>query len=79
LVYEWGWVVNEKGWLNYPDWQGRIFKNRPNIRWEKPVHEQIIGFQTYAHLPMEQKYSIVHPKDIDRQIKQNNKYKEIMW
>lgn len=78
-ILQWGWVVNEKGWVNYPDWQGRIFKNRPNIRWEKPVHEQIIGFQTYAHLPMEQKYSIVHPKDIDRQIKQNNKYKEIMW
>ena len=78
-ILQWGWVVNEKGWVNYPDWQGRIFKNRPNIRWEKPVHEQIIGFQTYAHLPMEQKYSIVHPKEIDRQIKQNNKYKEIMW
>ena len=78
-ILQWGWVVNEKGWVNYPDWQGSIFKNRPNIRWEKPVHEQIIGFQTYAHLPMEQKYSIVHPKDIDRQIKQNNKYKEIMW
>ena len=78
-ILQWGWVLNEKGWVNYPDWQGRIFKNRPNIRWEKPVHEQIIGFQTYAHLPMEQKYSIVHPKDIDRQIKQNNKYKEIMW
>ena len=78
-ILQWVWVVNEKGWVNYPDWQGRIFKNRPNIRWEKPVHEQIIGFQTYAHLPMEQKYSIVHPKDIDRQIKQNNKYKEIMW
>ena len=33
-----GYTINEKGWINYPDWQGRIFRNRPNIRWEKPVH-----------------------------------------
>ena len=77
-VRGWGWSINEKGWINYPDWQGRIFRNRPNIRWERPVHEMIVGFQTYAHLPMEQKYSIVHPKTIDRQMKQNQKYSEIL-
>jgi len=77
-VRAWGWVLNEKGWINYPDWQGRIFRNRPNIRWERPVHEMITGFQTYAHLPMEQKYSIVHPKTIDKQMKQNQKYSEII-
>jgi len=71
-----GYQVNEKGWINYPDWQGRIFRNRPNIRWEKPVHEHIVGFQTYAHLPMEQKYSIVHPKTIERQVEQNRFYNE---
>ena len=78
-VRSWGWSINEKGWINYPDWQGRIFRNRPNIRWEKPVHEMIVGFQTYAHLPQEQKYSIVHPKTIDRQMKQNMKYNEILF
>ena len=77
-VRSWGWSINEKGWINYPDWQGRIFRNRPNIRWEKPVHEMIVGFQTYAHLPQEQKYSIVHPKTIERQELQNQKYSEIL-
>jgi hypothetical protein len=71
-----GYTMDEKGWINYPDWQGRIFRNRPNIRWEKPVHEQLIGFQTYAHLPMEQKYSIIHSKTIDRQVEQNRFYNE---
>ena len=71
-----GYQVNEKGWINYPDWQGRIFRNRPNIRWERPVHEMITGFQTYAHLPMEQKYSIVHTKTIERQVEQNRFYNE---
>ena len=77
-VRSWGWSINEKGWINYPDWQGRIFRNRPNIRWEKPVHEQLTGFQTYAHLPLEQKYSIVHQKTIERQELQNKKYSEIL-
>ena len=71
-----GYQINEKGWINYPDWQGRIFRNRPNIRWEKPVHEQLTGFQTYAHLPQEQKYSIPHPKTIERQVEQNRFYNE---
>ncbi len=71
-----GYTMNEKGWINYPDWQGRIFRNRPNIRWEKPVHERLTGFQTYAHLPMEQKYSIIHPKTIERQEEQNKFYNE---
>ena len=75
---KWGWRITEKGWINYPDWQGRVFRNRPNIRWERPVHEMITGFQTYAHLPMEQKYSIIHPKTIDRQMEQNKKYSEIL-
>jgi len=71
-----GYKINERGWINYPDWQGRIFRNRPNIRWEKPVHEQLVGFQTYAHLPTEQKYSINHPKTIERQVEQNKFYNE---
>ena len=71
-----GYRINEKGWINYPDYQGRVFRNRPNIRWEKPVHEQIVGFQTYAHLPTEQKYSIIHPKTIERQVAQNKFYNE---
>ena len=77
-VRSWGWSINEKGWINYPDWQGRIFRNRPNIRWEKPVHEQLPGYQTYAPLPQEQKYSIVHQKTIERQELQNKKYSEIL-
>ena len=36
-----GYKLNEEGWINFPDWQGRLFKNRPNIRWEKKVHEMI--------------------------------------
>ena len=42
-IDKWGWQVNERGWINFPDYQGRIWRNRRNIRWEKPVHEQLTG------------------------------------
>ena len=77
-VRYWGWSVNEEGWVNFPDWQGRLFKNRPNIKWEKPVHEMIAGFQTYAHLPTEKPFCIRHNKTIEKQEQQNQKYAGIM-
>jgi len=77
-VRHWGWSVNEEGWVNFPDWQGRLFKNRPNIKWEKPVHEMITGFQTYAHLPTEKSFCILHYKTIDKQEQQNEKYAGIL-
>jgi glycosyltransferase involved in cell wall biosynthesis len=73
----WKWNVNEKGWINFPDWQGRIWRNRPNIRWERPVHEMLVGFKEYTYLPEQEEFSFYHPKDIKRQEKQNNFYREI--
>ena len=77
-IQQWGWSVNEEGWVNFPDWQGRIFKNRPNIKWEKPVHEMITGFQTYAHLPVDKPFCILHHKRIEKQEQQNKKYAGIL-
>jgi len=76
-INHWKWNVNEKGWVNFPDWQGRIWRNRPNIRWEKPVHERLVGFKEYTHLPAEKEYSLIHHKDIKKQEKQNDFYETI--
>ena len=76
-INHWRWNVNERGWVNWPDWQGRIWKNRPNIRWEKPVHEMLVGFKQYTHLPAEEEFAFYHPKDIKKQEQQNNLYGEI--
>ena len=73
-IQKWGWNVNSEGWVNWPDYQWRIYKNIPNIIWKNKVHEVLDGFKQYAHLPMEEDYSLYHPKTIDRQIKQNNFY-----
>jgi len=74
-IQQWGWNVNEKGWVNFPDVQTRIYKNLPEkIGWINKVHERIIGFETYTVFPSEEAYCIKHIKDIERQEKQNSYY-----
>jgi len=76
-IQKWGWRVSEDGWVNFPDWQMRIYKNSENIYWMKPVHEQLKGFTKFANLPAEEKFALYHPKDIGRQEKQNAFYETI--
>ena len=73
-IQKWGWNVDEKGWVNYPDYQWRIWKNKPEIKWINKVHERLDGFKTYVALPPQEEFSLYHPKDIERQEKQNNYY-----
>jgi len=77
-IQKWGWNVNEKGWVNWPDAQKRIYKNEPTIQWSgHQVHGMVSGYKTYATLPMEEAFSITHNKTIDRQENQNNRYNKI--
>tara|TARA_Y100001938_G_scaffold63247_1_gene88048 strand:+ start:613 stop:1233 length:621 start_codon:yes stop_codon:yes gene_type:complete len=76
-IDKWRWQVNEKGWVNFPDYQGRIWRNRQNIRWEKPVHEVLTGYKEHTFLPAEEEFCFYHPKDIGRQEKQNEFYEGI--
>ena len=73
-IDKWRWNVNSDGWVNYPDYQWRIWKNKPEIKWINKVHERLEGFKTYAPLPAKEELSLYHPKDIERQEKQNNYY-----
>ena len=73
-VQRWGWRVNEKGWVNYPDYQARVFRNREDIRWTRPLHEYITGCKTYSHLPPHEELSLYHPKTKDKQEEQNKFY-----
>ena len=71
---KWGWRVNDKGWVNWPDFQWRIYKNHPKIKWVNKVHEVLEGYSTYSDLHKEECFALYHPKDIERQVKQNNYY-----
>jgi len=71
-IQKWGWNVNVDGWVNYPDYQTRILKNSPEIKWVNRVHERLVGSKINIALPGG--YDIIHPKTIERQEKQNNFY-----
>jgi len=73
-IRQWRWVVNDKGWVNFPDYQWRIYRNDSTITWKNKVHEVLQGFKTSTLLPAEEMYCLYHPKTIERQEKQNNYY-----
>ena len=73
-VKRWGWKVTEKGWVNYPDYQARVFRNTDSIMWVRPLHEYISGCKTYAHLPPHEELSLYHPKTKEKQEEQNLYY-----
>ena len=73
-IQKWGWNVDERGWVNFPDPQWRIYKNSENIRWENKVHEKLVGYDTISNLPWAEELSLYHPKQIERQEKQNEYY-----
>ena len=73
-IQKWRWNVDEKGWVNWPDFQYRIYKNSDDINWKNKVHEVLEGFKSISHLPMEEDLALYHPKEIKRQEKQNEYY-----
>ncbi len=75
-VQKWGWRITGKGWVNYPDYQARVFRRDESIGWTRPLHEYITGCKTYAHLPPHEELSLYHPKTIQKQEKQNLFYNE---
>ena len=77
-INKWRWNVNEKGWVNWPDYQTRIIQNSPKIKWQNKVHEQIIGISTKGALPMEEEWCLYHPKTIERQEIQNKFYDSLI-
>ena len=76
-INQWGWTVNDDGWVMWPDFQTRLYKNKPEILWAGAVHERIGGFGNFAHLPEEEVYAIIHRKQIERQEEQNALYDQI--
>jgi hypothetical protein len=76
-IQKWRWNVNEKGWVNWPDVQTRIYRRTSEIEWEGKVHERIKGYNTMTYLPLEEDFALYHPKDIQRQEKQNELYETI--
>ena len=73
-IQKWRWGVDEKGWINFPDYQWRIYKNDPKIKWVNKVHEVLTGYDRYSELPPNETLCLIHEKTIEKQEKQNNYY-----
>jgi hypothetical protein len=76
-IKKWKWNVNDNGWVNFPDYQTRIYRRTSEIEWVGKVHERIVGYNTLSILPTEEIYCLYHHKQIDRQEKQNAYYDTI--
>ena len=77
-IDKWGWKVSSKGWVNYPDYQARVYRNTDSIHWTRKVHEYIVGTKEYSHLPPHEELSLYHHKTIDKQEQQNRLYSDIL-
>ena len=73
-INKWRWNVNDKGWVNWPDYQMRLYRNSDDIIWQNKVHEVITNTDTHTELPMNENFALYHPKEIKRQEKQNEYY-----
>jgi len=76
-IKKWKWNVNELGWVNFPDYQTRLYRRTSEIQWQGKVHERIVGYNTLSVLPQEEQYCLYHHKQIERQEKQNAYYDTI--
>lgn len=74
---KWGWSLDEKGRNCWPDLQMRIFRLNRGICWKNKVHEVLINYKTYAALPLDEKWSLNHTKQIQRQEQQNQFYETL--
>ena len=73
-IKKWNWIVDDKGRVNWPDPQWRLYKKSESIRWVNKVHEKIVGYDTVSNLPWVEELSLFPHKDIEKQIKQNEYY-----
>tara|TARA_R110000824_G_scaffold64609_2_gene168787 strand:+ start:386 stop:1018 length:633 start_codon:yes stop_codon:yes gene_type:complete len=77
-IQKWRWRLDEHDRINFPDRQLRLYKNIPDrIKWKNKVHEQLIGYKSITQLPDNKEYCLHHPKEIEKQEKQNKFYETI--
>jgi hypothetical protein len=76
-IDKWKWNVNQNGWVNFPDYQTRLYRRTSDIEWQGKVHERIIGYNTLSILPQQPEFCLYHHKEIERQERQNDYYDTI--
>ena len=70
--------VNELGWINWPDFQGRVYKNNGIVKWTKGLHETITGSENTKGLAANPDLSLWHIKSVEKQDLQDKLYKTLI-
>lgn len=65
--------VNDLGWINWPDYQMRIFKKCEHITWTNEMHPKLTGTDKIVLLKAEPKIALWHIKSIE---KEENRWKD---
>jgi hypothetical protein len=74
-IVKWNWNMDHLGRVNYPDFQGRVYKS--NLKWINKIHERIdCQKEKIAYLD-DVDYAILHYKTIEKQEQQNTFYEKI--
>lgn len=61
------YTVNELEWINWPDYQGRILKNDPDvIKFGNELHEKVSGFSNGVCISDSPKLALWHIKSVDK-------------
>ena len=66
--------VNELGFINWPDFQGRYYKNNGEIKWSNDLHEKLVGSDKVGGLQPNPQIALWHIKTIARQDRQRAYY-----
>lgn len=81
---QWGWKLTPSPFcqnrmiVNWPDYQSRIYKRVPDrIKWDRKLHEKIVGHTEYAFLPDDEDLALYHDKTIETQIQTNLRYNKL--
>jgi len=62
-----GFNVNENGWINWPDYQGRIWKNCDYIKWSDETHTKLTGTSKIVKLQPNPQLAMWHIKSMEKQ------------
>jgi hypothetical protein len=65
--------VNNTGFINWPDYQGRFYKNNGEIKWDGTLHEKLTGGRVEI-MPASSELALWHVKTVQRQDAQSDFY-----
>jgi len=60
-------IINDMGWINWPDYQGRIYKKCDYIQWSDELHTKLKGAKKSIPLSATPQLALWHIKSMEKQ------------